>query len=249
MIPIFIITCDRLKVLKESMRSYYDCIKTPFKIVILDQGSTYGPTIEFLDNLELVGIKVYRWKKGLNDSSRRNLRRDNDKIAGDIRHYFRSHLPSNYVVTDPDILLDNVDGDILEVYAYLLEKLPKIMTVGTMLRTDDVPDFYFNKKAVLLTQEYAGIFTKKVNTIQYKGSAIKYISTPIHTTFGMYRSETLWTGFARKAIRTFAPYSAKHLDWYLNPEELTEDQKYYMEHASSNLHWGKPGHRAKGKPK
>jgi len=240
MIPIFIITCDRLEVLKKSMQSYHVCIKTPFEIVICDQGSTFKPTIEFLNKLESEGIRVYRWKENLNYGKERNLRRDDGKIRGDIQDYFKSHPMSNYVVTDPDVFLDDVNGDILEVYAYLLERLPRITIVGPMLRIDDIPDYY-PKKEKLLTRSYHCRFHTEhkypVNVINYRGAEIKYIIAPIHTTFGMFRKGSPWKG--RGAIRTFAPYSAKHLDWYVDPENLTEDYKYYKEHASRNSHWSK----------
>jgi len=220
MIPIFIITCDRLEVLKKSMQSYYDYIKT--------------------HKLESEGIKVYRWKENLNYGEKRNLRRNDGKIRGDIQDYFKNHPISNYVVTDPDILLDDVNGDILEVYAYFLEKLPQITIAGPMLRIDDIPDYY-PKKEKLLTKGYHRRFHSEsecpVNIINYKGTKIKYIFAPIHTTFGMFRKGSQWKG--RRAIRTFAPYSAKHLDWYVDPENLTEDYKYYMKHGSTNAHWSK----------
>ena len=40
-------------------------------------------------------------------------------------------------------------------------------------------------------------------------------------------------------IRTLAPYTAKHLDWYVDPDNVSPDQAYYMEHASNNNHWSR----------
>lgn len=239
MIPIFIITCDRLEVLQESMESYHAYIDTPFEIVICDQGTTYPPTKEFLKKLEADGIKIYRWPEGLNDGKKMNLRRNDRKIEKDIQDYFEYHPKSNYVVTDPDIALDNVEHDILEVYAYFLEKMPQINTVGPMLRIDDIPDYYPAKNHLISSSLHVKFHSAKVNIIQYKDRNIKYVFAPIHTTFGMYRKETRWSGYSKSAIRVLAPYSAKHLDWYVDPESLSDDQKYYMEHGSTNAHWSK----------
>ena len=236
MIPIFIITCDRLEMLKKSMQSYYDYIKTPFEIVICDQGSTFKPTIEFLEKLEFDGTIVYRWKENFNIGRERNLRRDDVGLSENIQNYFKNHPKSNYVTTDPDIFLDNVGSDILEVYAYFLKKIPQINAVGPMLRIDDIPDYYPRKKEVI---NWETKFHGKVNTIQYENREIKYVFAPIHTSFAMYRKETQWGGYSKNAIRVLAPYLAKHLNWYIDPKNMTEDQEYYKRHASKNTHWSK----------
>lgn len=224
------------------MQSYYDYIKAPFEIVICDQGSTFGPMKEFLEKLESDGVIIYRWEEGLNDPSRMNLNRNDKKIAEDIRDYFRSHPESNYVVTDPDIFLDDVRGDILEVYAYFLEKMPQKVAVGPMLRIDDIPDHYPWKERLISGKMgcHKGFHSLKVNTIQYESRTIRYIFAPIHTTFAMHRKEVRWRGFSIQSIRVLAPYGAKHLDWYVDPKNLSEDQKYYAEHSSTtNAHWSK----------
>lgn len=236
-----------MECLKKSMESYHDCIKIPFEIVICDQGTTFPPTQEFLNKLESEGIKVYRWPVGFNDSERTNLMRNDRKIEADIQNYFENHPKSNYVVTDPDIMLDNVNGDILDVYAYLLEKIPQINTAGTMLRIDDIPDHYPLKNHMIFHSLNTKYHSTEVNIIQYKDRDIKYIFAPIHTTFGMYRKETLWGGkiYSKKAVRVLAPYSAKHLDWYVDMENLSDDQIYYIKHASDNAHWSKMDFRSK----
>ena len=219
------------------MQSYHDYINAPFEIIICDQGSTFKPMVEFLNNLESDGIKVCRWEDSLNDDNQTNIRRNDDMIREAVWDYFRSHLESNYIVTDPDIFLDNVKGDILEVYAYFLEKMPEIMTVGPMLRIDDIPDYYPKKEHLISSSLHVKFHATDVEVINYNDRSIEYVRAPIHTTFGMYRTGTRWAGYAHEAVRVLLPYSAKHLDWYVDPENLSEDQKYYMKHASINAHW------------
>lgn len=228
MIPIFILTCDRLTVLKKSMASYYDYIKTPFKIVIIDFDSTYEPTMGFLRDLERRGVKVYRRERiG-------NKRRVNILINGVVQDYFKNHPASNYVVTDPDIALDNVEGDVLDVYAYLLKEFPQIPIVGPIMRTDDLPDCFPGKEGIINWENRINFGLGKVNSIQYKDRVIKFVRSRIDTTFRMDRAGAEWR-CARGALRVLPPYGSKHLDWYLDPDNLTQDQKYYMEHASSKL--------------
>lgn len=227
MIPIFIITCERLEVLKQSIQSYHDCIKTPFEIVIIDFGSTYMPTVEFLQGLERKGIKVY-WKKKI--YAPRGLNR----LNRNVQHYFETHPKSNYVITDPDIALDNTDGDILDVYSHLLDALPEIGTVGPMLRINDIPDHYQYKDKVQTDHE-KHFWSKEVESVQYKNKSINYSFTRIDTTFGMYRIGTQWKRLMTIAIRTMSPYLAKHLDWYFDSDNLPPDQEYYMKHASERI--------------
>jgi len=229
-IPIFIITCDRLEVLKESIQSYYSNIKTPFEIIIIDFGSTYKPTLRFLEQLECEKTKVY-WKERITAVT------DLNKVDEVIQDYFKHYPQSNYVVTDPDIVLDNTEGDILNIYSHLLERIPEVNAIGPMLRIDDIPDCYPRKEKLISDSLHVGFHSKKVNVIQYGNKTIKYIFAPIDTTFGMNRAKTHWKRYT-KAVRVLSPYSAKHLDWYLDPKNLTGDQKYYIEHASKNIaHW------------
>jgi len=232
LIPIFILTCDRLTVLKKSIQSYYDYIKTSFEIVIIDLGSTYEPTRDFLRHLEREGIKVY-WKERI------FVKGDfNKPVGGAVRDYFENHPKTNYVVTDPDIALDNVEGDVLEVYAYLLEKFPKQPIVGPIMRTDDLPDCFPRREGIINWEKKLNS-RKKIKFIQYKGKTIEFVSSYLDSTFRMNRAGTQWAR-AKRAFRVLPPYGCKHLDWYLDPKNLTEDHKYYMEHASANVShsWG-----------
>lgn len=228
MIPIFIISFERLDALERSIRSYYENIKTPFEIVIMDFGSTFVPTLKYLKILEQKGIKVY-WKEKLS-----NKRRFNVCIDEIIQDYFKDHPKNNYVITDPDIVLDNVDGDVLDVYAHFLGLLPENFIVGPMLRIDDLPDHYPLKEEVAFKGWEAFYHSRKVNVIQYKGKTIKYVLVRIDTTFAMNRAGTHWRRH-RMAARVLPPYAARHLEWYLDPKNLTPDQKYYMEHASRGI--------------
>ncbi len=232
MIPIFILTCDRLEILKQSMRSYCRYIDSLFEIVIVDFGSTYKPTMEFLAQLEEVGTEVYRMGRIDHPAG---LGSANDCI----QDYFKTHLVSNYIVTDPDIALDNVKGNILEVYSHFLEIIDNIAVVGSMLRIDDIPDYYPLKEALVSGKKglHKRLHSKRVELLIYKGAIIECIRAPIDTTFGMYRAGTQWKRL-NSGIRVLAPYGARHLDWYIDPDNLTPDQEYYIEHAAQTVsHW------------
>jgi len=230
MIPIFILTYDRLTVLKESIQSYRDYIKTAFEIIIIDFGSTYEPTLEYLRSLEREKIKVHWGERMLR---KLDIDRPVQKPVGD---YFEDHPASNYVVTDPDIALDNVRGNVLEVYSCLLEKFPRTPIVGPMLRIDDIPDYFPNKEGVVnweICLNSRGL--RNIHSIRYGGKIVRFIGhTRLDTTFRMNRAGTLWKR-SKRAFRVLPPYGARHLDWYLDAGNLTQDHKYYMEHAIEGI--------------
>jgi len=226
-IPIFIITCDRLEVLKKSIESYYAFIETPFEIVFIDFGSTYEPTVSFLKHLEYEGFKVY-WE----DKIIHNV--DFNRVDEAIQNYFETHPKSNYVVTDPDIALDNTKGDILDVFSRLLAILPHTSVIGPMLRIDDIPDYYPQKKTLISNSLHADIHKREIKEYQYQGKIIQCVHAPIDTTFGLYRAGGHWHRL-NHGRRVLAPYAARHLSWYLDPENQTQDQIYYVKHASSEL--------------
>jgi hypothetical protein len=218
-----------LKCLKTVIDSYKSHITTSHEIVIYDANSTYKPLLDYLKQLEQEGVTVYRSAKNITVDEHLN------SVADAIDDWFATYSASYYVVTDPDIALEGNCGDILELYAYLLDTRD-IEVVGPMLRIDDIPDYYPLKQKVI-ERHTEQFWHKTPLTLSWKAKTIQYQLAPIDTTFGMYRSgfkfHRLCNGY-----RTYAPYWAKHLDWYINPAEMSEDQLYYLEHASIVSHWG-----------
>jgi GT2 family glycosyltransferase len=229
-IPLFIITCNRLQCLQASIESYKQHIATPYEIVIHDNNSTYEPLLEYLRQLERDGVAVYRSATNVAAEEQLNL------VANTVEHWFTTHAPSHYVVTDPDVALEGSCEDILQLYAYLLEGNPDIKVVGPMLRIDDIPDYYPLKQKVIASHTRQ-FWHKTPLNLCWKNKNVQYQLAPIDTTFGMYRR-----GFKFRRLchgfRIYAPYWAKHLDWYINPATMSADQVYYLQHASGVSHWG-----------
>lgn len=228
MIPLFVITRDRLEVLKRSLQSYWDCIKTPYEIVIHDNDSTYPPTVEYLKGLEKSGIKVY-W----------NTTSELGSVRDSIRDFMARVDGRHYVVTDPDVELDNVPGDILEVYASLIEYFTEYRVIGLSLRWDDIPDHYpFKERAVTGDRI---VWSQEIKYFNYQGNVFPYVVHHVDTTFAMYRNEPrhgprlLMSEMAD--LITMPPYTGRHLDWYQDPNNLTADQRYYAKTCGTVNHW------------
>lgn len=226
-IPIFIIVHDRINVLKSSIKSFEEQIKTPIKIILHDVASTYSPCKKYLKEMEENGYTVFRHPVN-----------DHTSVQNTIKKYLRQNPDCQYyVITDPDIELDNVNGDILDFYIWLCKKNNNKLVIGPMLRIDDIPDYY-SKKELAIKRHKAQFWNTKPTPIKWNDNEYNIQYSPIDTTFQLCH-RNMHYNFPRRGIRCYSPYSARHLDWYINPENLTKDQLYYSKHSSNIAHWGR----------
>lgn len=229
-IPIFIISFNRLEVLKAAISSFKKLSPEP-AIIIHDASSTYKPLLDYLDELESLGTTIFRNQPSINSASGLN------KLSYTIELYFSNHRPTYYVVTDPDIAFDvEVPPDCLDIYRHLLELHPDIEVAGPMLRIDDLPDHY-PLKDVVIHRHGQKFHNQKHYKTRYRDKEISFIFAPIDTTFGMYRPGFKFRRLC-SGVRVSEPYWARHLDWYINPNDLMPDQAEYLRTASKVSHWG-----------
>lgn len=60
----------------------------------------------------------------------------------------------------------------------------------------------------------------------------------IDSTFGLLRSKKSFVRLL-DGIRVYTPYEAKHLDWYILPSSITQDQQHYMDNSNPLIsNWG-----------
>lgn len=231
-IPIFIITHDRLKVLIPSFESFKKLNNTiPYEIVFCDNMSTYKPLIDWLKEREKGGYKVY-WNK---------TKHLFEGIQQSVNKWYETHDSPYYISTDPDIELD-CPSDMLEYYTYLFKQNPTAEIVAPLLRIDDIPNYYPAKHMVLKNLHNNYGKQKRIET-EWKNEKQKIIFAGVGCTFAMYKK-----GFVKKkdtsnncpvvSIRTETPYVARHLDWYIDPKDMSEDQLKYCNASENHTHWG-----------
>ena len=233
-IPIFIIVHNQYEVLKKTVVSYEKYIKTPIEIIFHNVCSTYFETIEYLNNKKKEGYIVYN--SNINN---------HHTVINSVKDYISKNPKCEYIViTDPDIELNEVNGDILEFYIYLLNKLNKT-SIGPMLKIDDIPEEYYNKKAAIAghTNQF---WKQPKKTILFKNKEYKYIECSTDTTFQLFSAKNIPKTFPHSnSIRTLQPYDARHLDWYSNPNNLTPCQLYYLNNTSNISHWNNKNWKGK----
>ena len=226
-IPIFIITRDRVSVLKQCIEGYKKLEN--IELVIHDNNSTYPPMLEYLNQLESEGIKIYKHPTTTNDFF--DISED---VANTIDKWFEETGSNSqyYIVTDPDIELENPCPDLLYFYIDALE-VSGVPVVGPMLRIDDIPD-HFAIKDEMVASHNVQFWGKHREQYCYDHQGVKVQRCAIDTTFGLYRRNFRFKRL-NVGLRVYEPYMAKHLDWYIDTNNLTEEQKYHKDNCSKKI--------------
>jgi len=117
-----------------------------------------------------------------------------------------------YIVTDPDIVpTEGCPLDAIEHLHRLMDtyERPK---VGLGLYLDDVEFPSKGWERQLVSREIApGVFDSLIDT-----------------TFALYEAGS---EFVYEALRTGAPYQARHMSWYSTPDTFSDEDRYYLAHA------------------
>ena len=214
-VPVFINNYNRLTTLEKLIAALEE--RGYHNIHILDNQSTYPPLLEFHATTT---HQVHRLKKNYGSKSfwKSNM--------------WLKYMFSYFVYTDSDVVpVEDCPPDFLEHFYMLLKKYPKVHKAGFSLKIDDLPDSFENKKKVVTWEQK--FYKKQLEENVYLA--------PIDTTFAFYRpfSKSGKRDGSTPIIRTGFPYQAKHLPWYINNQDLGEEETYYMNSISTRTHWSR----------
>lgn len=215
-IPVFIISYDRLSYVKQMVERLQKYGMT--NIHIIDNKSSYPPLLEWLKTCPCTvhymdknwGHEVF-WRSG----------------------QFKKYMKSVYIVTDPDIeISDNLPPDWLQVMYTKLGEYRNITKIGFQLRHDDLPDTPENRtlKESIAINHYKNRLTAE---------PVEMYVCDIDTTFAMYRpgnprpsSQKFYSGIRVVGGGT---YLARHLPWYFDQKNATDEDMYYINHADLKI--------------
>lgn len=211
-IPIIINCFNRLSCLKQLINFLEKKnIKNP--IILLDNKSTYEPLLEYYKSLPYEVIY-------LND----NLGHEALWISGLIHKFNKNY----FVLTDPDVVpIDECPANFMEYFLEVLLAHPEFKKVGFSLKIDDLPDHFPHKQSVIEWEKQ--FWQTKVGPNLWKSQ--------IDTTFALFHPSH--HGAWGWAIRTDYPYTARHTTWYLDPANLPDDERYYLNCKKTITHWSK----------
>jgi len=214
-IPAFIVCRDILSSLKPTVAALEAGGIT--EIYFVDNDSTWGPLRRY-----------YRHSPHRVINLRRNLGKKGPWKAGIIRR-FAGNRP--FIVTDPDIVpYPDCPGDWLAHFQQILDDHPGILKVGFGLPTDDLPARYEFREQAQRRQAQHWLEERRIPGVGYR--------TPLDTTLALYRPKTPYC--TAPAIRTEAPYVARHLGWYINSAKPSKELQHYRRRADRRFgNWTK----------
>lgn len=220
MIPVYINVFNRLTTtrnLVEQVRRLHNA-----EPVIVDNASDYQPLLDWYDTrpCEVTRLKV-------------NLGHHAPWLSGEIQ---KDNSPV-YAVTDCDIDIDGVPADVLSVLSEPFAwRNSRPVKSGLALRIDDLPDWQTEVKA----------WEKRWWAIRIAcPSTHTWYRAAIDTTFALHTARTTLRqvqDVARTAaVRLAGPYQARHMPWYLDCENLDEENRNYFATASGSNSWKPSG--------
>ena len=216
MTPIFVNVFNRLT----TTRKLCDQIAalTNALPVIIDNASTWGPLLEWYAACPYEVIR---------------LRENRGHHAPWLSGVISQDSAAIYGVTDCDLDLDGVPADAVQVLQSQLRG--GVIKCGFSLRIDDLPPW---QSAVV---DWESRWWKRP---VYGG---KFFEAPIDTTFALYAAETPHSKCMKvsgvKALRSAEPYTARHMPWYLDCDNLDDENRNYFATAGASNSW-KPAGRA-----
>ena len=202
--PVIITVRDRLSCL-EQLLSWLEGMGQN-EIWLCDNASTFPPLVKFLETTK--HNVVY---------NNFNLGHRAPWLSGLVPQLGNKRY---FIISDPDVVPDsNTPTDVLKLFEYMLQSNPKIDKVGFSLQIDNLPNHFIHKSDVITweTQFWQNIYCPG------------YYKAPIDTTFAMYRPGS---GHQNgNSLRSAPPFTARHLPWYQDFANLSEEDAYYIEHS------------------
>lgn len=215
-IPIIIISFNQLFYLRQLVEFLQS--KGYHNIVIIDNKSDYQPLLEYFDQIQDT-VKIYRLQKNYGH-----------RVFWKVPEIYEQYRGGYFAVTDPDVVpREDCPGDFMLQFKKILDRNLFIKKAGFSLELEDIPQTHPHRQTIV---EWELQFWKdKDSHGDYKAI--------IDTTFALYRPEKgifRWTAFFR-GIRTKRPYTARHGGWYIDPLNLTDEQRHYYKKANSSSTW------------
>ena len=208
-IPIVILNRDRYHPLVDQVRVLKS--KGYNNIVIIDNQSTYEPLLSWYKNCD-VDVFYNTLTENSNSAFNSLISIGHQKFVDITKDW--------YVFNDSDIVpLETVPDNFVEDLVYYAKKYNKTK-VGMSIKIDDIDLNYPLNKWV---HEYESTYW--TNPIIDKD--VELYPHPIDTTFAVHSPNTrpIWSN---DTLRAGIPYVVKHWPFYYDPNNLPEDEEYYL---------------------
>lgn len=184
------------------------------EVILIDNASTYPKLLEWYDDCP---YKVYRLKENLGHKCL--------YTSGILEEYSDQY----YYLTDHDLDLSGVPTDFQDFLMKGFQN-PGVIKSGLSLKINDLPDNSYSNMA----KEWETKYWERPQ------DSNGFYRSEIDTTFALYDRTREYSGFPAtddffRAVRSPHPYTARHIPWYNTPENITEEEIYYIK--STGTYW------------
>lgn len=214
-IPIIIINYNRLSDLKKMVDFFLKRGHT--NIVIVDNNSTYPPLLDYYEKIkDKVTIERMVENKG-HLSFWRN------------ENVYARYSKGYYVITDPDIIPnENLPDNYMARLMAVLNGNKGKTKVGFALRIDDIPDTFGQKQKVVDWEKQ--FWEKQLSENLYDAM--------LDTTFALYPPCYRYnSNNFLKGIRVAGDFTARHGGWYIDHQNLTDEDLFYYKTSNTSNSW------------
>ena len=217
--PVVLTNMNRLTTCKKMVEDLFR-MNGNSKIIIIDNASTYPPLLEWYKEVEK-DINIIR----------------NEKNQGPWTFFYGGIYTAvdadYYIYSDADLELNpNMPYNWQEIMLGYIKKYNRKASLA--LRLDDIPDDYEFKDKILNHQ-----------SVCWYDSGEKDVYKAItDMTFSMDKKSK---GHRYDSVRLAGDFACRHVPWYVNFENIDDEEKYYLEHINrgfdqalySSLHYDK----------
>jgi len=206
-IPVLINCRDQVSMLRQQVEWLLSAGHQ--NIYLIDNASTYTPLLEYLTSVRF-DVTVVRLNENVGHLA---------LWEWDLLNRLKIRPP--FVYSDPDMVpIQECPQNLVEHLYDLLCSMPETRKVGCGIVYSDLPSCYtFRDQVVKWESQFWKV---PVGRMAFRAA--------VDTTFAIYRD----TGpFILEAIRTNYPYVMRHLPWYLDSADPSEEQIYYQTHCKS----------------
>lgn len=142
---------------------------------------------------------------------------------------FERFKNKHYVYSDPDILLyPDCPKDFVYQLFQQLSKFTWKEKAGSALSINDIPDSIVLKSEIHKWEQPN--WERKLSTEVY--------DAPVDTTIALYKPLAFGNAEECAAIRVAGKVTAKHMPWYKNADELSEEDIFYKNNvAKTSAYW------------
>ncbi len=183
-------------------------------IIIIDNNSTYPPLIEYYSKCPYQVV---------------HLQQNIGYLALERSELWRFIKKDYFVYTDPDVVpINECPNDFMRKFFNILQDHRFFTKIGFSLKIDDLPECYSEKNKVVAWESQ--FYKNKLDDKLYIGK--------VDTTFALHRP---WSKISYKGrykhLRSEFPYQARHLPWYEDSLNPTEENNFYKSHAEIGGFW------------